>query len=72
MPNLIERGIWYEETRKRYRVRLYKKGEVIHLSYHAKYEQALLALNKARYSPKQANTLTDIIKQLDSLHNRIK
>jgi hypothetical protein len=27
-------GIWYEEPRNRYRVRLYRNREVTHLSYH--------------------------------------
>ena len=36
-------GVWYEATRKRYRVRLYKEGEVFHLSYHGDVDEALEA-----------------------------
>jgi hypothetical protein len=32
--NELPLGIWYEESRSRFRVRMYRNREVIHLSYH--------------------------------------
>lgn len=42
------RGLWYEAPRKRWRVRLYKRGRLYHLSYHTTYKDALAALQAAR------------------------
>lgn len=44
----LPRGLWYEAPRKRWRVRLYKKRHLCHLSYHASYEEAIEALSAAR------------------------
>lgn len=41
-------GIWYEVTRKRYRVRLYHKGKVVWLTYHPTLKEAMSALADAR------------------------
>lgn len=41
-------GLWYEAARKRWRVRLYKKRHLYHLSYHSDYHEALSALYDAR------------------------
>ena len=35
------KGIYFEAARQRWRVRLYKQGEVIHLSYHRSIEDAM-------------------------------
>jgi hypothetical protein len=37
----LPRGIFFETERQRWRVRLYKTGEVIHLSYHRSIEDAM-------------------------------
>ena len=37
----MARGVWFEETRGRYRVRLYYNGHVIHRSYHKDEEEAI-------------------------------
>lgn len=34
-------GIYFDKQRNRWRVRLYKQREVVHLSYHPNYQQAL-------------------------------
>lgn len=35
------RGLWFETTRHRWRVRLYSKGRIYHLSYHHDYREAI-------------------------------
>jgi hypothetical protein len=35
------KGIFFETARQRWRVRLYKQGDVVHLSYHRSIEDAL-------------------------------
>lgn len=44
----LPRGIYYEHARQRYRVRLYKRGQPVYLSYHPTLEQAIDALSAAR------------------------
>lgn len=46
--NELPNGLYYEKARRRYRVRLYKNGEVIHRSYHRCYNRAVDTLCKAR------------------------
>lgn len=41
-------GIWFEEERSRWRVRLYKERKVVHLSYHPTFEEAEQVADKAR------------------------
>jgi len=36
----MARGVWYEDSRNRWRVRLYYNGHVIHRSYHKDEEEA--------------------------------
>lgn len=43
-----ERGIWFEAARNRYRVRLYRRGRIVHLSYHADAESAAKAYEEAK------------------------
>ncbi len=45
MDNL-PKGIWYEAQRQRYRVRIYRKDVVQHLSYHETLEEAIEALQQ--------------------------
>ena len=40
-------GIYYEEARDRYRVRVYKFNRPTHCSYHTTLDAAMLALDKA-------------------------
>jgi len=63
-------GIWYEEARKRYRVRLYKGKKVFHLSYHADYDRALSTYNKVKTLPDKAGTLDTLCQQLDIHFNK--
>jgi len=44
----LPRGIYYEPSRERYRVRIYKHNTVIHCSYHKALDDAILALDKAQ------------------------
>lgn len=48
MSQALPRGIWYEEARKRYRVRVYRKNRVIHRSYHQDLDAARRALQQAK------------------------
>ena len=43
----LPRGIWYEESRRRYRVRLYHRQQVIWLTYHVTLDDALSARDQA-------------------------
>ena len=38
------KGIWFEKQRTRWRVRLYYKGHIFHLSYHTDYRDAIETL----------------------------
>jgi hypothetical protein len=49
----LPRGIYYEESRGRYRVRLYKRSRAVYLSYHTTLEEATVALAQARQAVKQ-------------------
>ena len=44
-------GIWYEESRARYRVRLYRNREVTHLSYHKTQVDAEATLKSLKNDP---------------------
>lgn len=35
------KGIFWDESRKKYRLRLYKNGNLWHLSFHKSYDEAL-------------------------------
>lgn len=37
----MARGVWHEEKRNRWRVRLYYNGHVVHRSYHPDEEEAI-------------------------------
>ena len=54
---MLEPGIWYEQPRNRYRVRLYKKGQVVHLSYHKDLASAQVAKEEAEKV--RASVVTD-------------
>lgn len=43
----LQKGIYYEHNRKRYRVRVYKFSRVTHCSYHKTLEAAEAALETA-------------------------
>ena len=47
-PYTLPNGVWYEEKYDRYRVRLHRKGEVEHLSYHSAKEDALFVYKTLR------------------------
>ena len=52
----LPRGIFFEKKRNRFRVRLYKKGVVIHRSYHHSLKEALVIYNQVaplarKYTP---------------------
>jgi len=36
----LARGLWYEEGRDRYRVRIYRNRTIVHLSYHKELKDA--------------------------------
>lgn len=74
----LPKGIYYEESRGRYRVRLYKRSKAVYLSYHPTLEEAVAALTQARQAVKQMRTpepapltimrdLTSIDSQLQAL-----
>lgn len=42
------KGIWYEEKRDRWRVKLFCDGVLYHRSYHKKFEAAVLAWKAAK------------------------
>ena len=44
-------GLWYDAPRRRWRVRIYRKGLMRHLSYHNAYEDALRAHQRALSCP---------------------
>lgn len=46
--NSIPKGIIYDEVRNRYRVRINKNKQTIHLSYHKNLDSALISLEKAQ------------------------
>jgi len=41
-------GLWYEEARKRWRVKLCKEGQQIERSYHKNYSEALIVWKAAK------------------------
>lgn len=43
----MKKGIYFEKTRQRYRVRIYKYGRMVHRSYHVTLSEAETALNEA-------------------------
>ena len=45
---LIPKGIYYEAQKKRWRVRLYKEGNVVFLKYYKKYDLAFAAYDGAK------------------------
>ena len=56
----IPKGIYYEQSKKRWRVRLYKAGRVVYLGYFKEYPQAVEALRDAKKSQRLApRTKTD-------------
>ena len=64
------KGIWFEENRNRYRVRLYKNGKVAHRSYHNTYEEAESALRDAmrtRHTAEPEQPRTTLPLTLDNL-----
>ena len=64
------KGIWFEENRNRYRVRLYKNGKVAHRSYHNTYEAAESALRDAlrtRHTAEPEQPRTTLPLTLDNL-----
>lgn len=63
-------GIYFDKQRTRWRVRLYKQREVVHLSYHPNYQLAhetwkLAVIDRESYEPRELTpipaTLTGII-----------
>ena len=44
----VPKGIWYEEARSRWRVKLFCDGELFHRSYHHSFNDALLAWKGAK------------------------
>lgn len=48
LENELPPGIWFEERRKRYRVRVYRRGRVIHRSYHQNVTDALREYVRAK------------------------
>jgi hypothetical protein len=56
-------GIWYEEGRGRFRVRVYKGTTVIHLSYHEDYDEALSAWH-------DAHRTKHVVREAALLHDR--
>jgi len=44
----LPRGLWKDPLRDRYRVRIYRRNRVIHLSYHHTLAEALEAHRNAR------------------------
>jgi len=56
--DVLPPGLWYDAKRHRYRVRVYRRARIIHLSYHHDLEAALHALDRAR-------ALQDFIKRRD-------
>lgn len=65
------KGVWYEQKRKRWRVRLYHNNEVVHRSYHRSEAEANAALDDARQKqvPKQRD-LTSVEGQIAALRER--
>jgi hypothetical protein len=50
MSTALPPGIWFEDERGRYRVRVYKGTRVIHLSYHDEVDEAFVAWHEAHRS----------------------
>ena len=44
----LPKGIYYERSKHRWRVRLYKAGTVVHLSYYKSFPEALENYQKAK------------------------
>lgn len=44
----LPKGLFYEEGRGRFRVRLYHEKRVFHLSYHYSYEEAITTLEATK------------------------
>ena len=51
---LIPKGIYYESSKRRWRVRLYKAGTVVHLAYHKSYELARSSYDEAKAIQKES------------------
>lgn len=63
-------GIWYEEERGRYRVRVYKGTAVFHLSYHEDFDSAhssWLDAHRAKNNAPEEAVLHDTESQLNHL-----
>lgn len=62
------KGIWYEEKRGRWRVKLFWEGELFHRSYHHSYDEALSTWQDAKQRMKRPRIRIPI--QEASLINR--
>jgi hypothetical protein len=67
-PKILPKGIFFEAARQRWRVRVYKQGLVIYLSYHKTLEDALtgwyIAKTRQRFAIRRKST-----HHTDSIHN---
>lgn len=75
----LPKGLFYEEGRKRFRVRLYHEKRVFHLSYHYSYEEAIATLEAAKNVKRsykkidQVKIRSDSVKTLtQSTRNRLR
>jgi hypothetical protein len=76
----LPKGVFFEEERQRWRVRLYKEADVMHLSYHRTLEDALetwlVAKARQKHSRRQhiipeTHTMRGLLRTLAaSLHPR--
>jgi hypothetical protein len=72
LHNRLPRGVWYDAERDRYRCRVYRDNNVIHLSYHDFPEDAIDTLARVKNltrTPK--GTVDDLIEEV-ALHYATK
>lgn len=68
MDEHLPKGIYYERSRSRYRVRVYKFGNVVHCSYHRDIDLAVDALHDA----KAERDNLEPEKETDKVHSGVK
>jgi hypothetical protein len=64
------KGIWYEESRHRWRVKLFSEGVMVHRSYHHSYDAALQAWRAEKTKIRKAEQRIRVPVHRATLFNR--
>jgi hypothetical protein len=64
MSEALPRGVWFETERQRFRVRMYRRSQVIWLTYHLTLEEALDAHAQACEFQKSWRPASPVVRQV--------